>query len=201
VAGGIGVNQDLSGDKQFLADVVSAPEVAAKKTWADQERERVVQRFGGLDEMRAKLGLSRRKMCEVLLVDASAWTRWTRHSSADSAPAHVFRTLELLLERKLATDGVSDGAKTFKVPAEPSMPQSFIGEAGVIADQVPNGGLNTSSDQRHGDYQNLVSQIEILRFKVESLSKHVAQQEVLGFGWKLFAVVTFLGLGFLFIQN
>lgn len=52
----------------------------------------VIQRqIGGLEEIRQKLGLSQRKMAQLLLVDPSAWSRWVKE---DSAPPHVFRALE-----------------------------------------------------------------------------------------------------------
>ncbi|NJL24092.1 MAG: hypothetical protein HC902_02180 [Calothrix sp. SM1_5_4] len=60
----------------------------------------IQRRFGGLEEMRAKLGLSRRKICQLLLVDPSAWSRWT--AAGGQAPPHIFRALEwyLLLSEK-----------------------------------------------------------------------------------------------------
>lgn len=57
-------------------------------------------RFGGLDEVRRRLGLSRRQICQILLVDPSAWTRWCRDE--DRVPPHIYRALEwyLTLESK-----------------------------------------------------------------------------------------------------
>lgn len=58
-------------------------------------------KYGGIEEVRRNLGFSRRKMCQLLLVDPSAWTRWTRDESR--VPPHVYRSLEwyLALEKKL----------------------------------------------------------------------------------------------------
>jgi len=50
----------------------------------------IEKRLGGLDSVRESLGLSQRKMAQLLLVDPSAWTRWT---SGDAAPPHVWRAL------------------------------------------------------------------------------------------------------------
>jgi hypothetical protein len=47
---------------------------------------------GDLDEIRQKLGLSRRKICQLLLVDPSAWTRWTQPGG--EAPPHIYRALD-----------------------------------------------------------------------------------------------------------
>lgn len=59
--------------------------------------------FGGLEEIRQKLGFSRRKMCQLLLVDPSAWTRWTKDEA--KVPPHIFRSLEwyLALSQKVLT--------------------------------------------------------------------------------------------------
>lgn len=50
----------------------------------------IKRQIGDLEELRSKLGLSRRKMCQMLLVDPSSWTRWTK----EGAPPHVYRALE-----------------------------------------------------------------------------------------------------------
>lgn len=66
----------------------------------DAEIRVIRARVGNLEEIRAKLGLSRRKICQLLLVDPSAWTRWT--SPGGEAPPHIYRALEwyMLLSEK-----------------------------------------------------------------------------------------------------
>ena len=58
------------------------------------------RKLGGLEEIRGRLGLSSRKMAQLLMVDPSAWTRWVQ--GGDSAPPHVWRALAwyLALEEK-----------------------------------------------------------------------------------------------------
>lgn len=60
----------------------------------------ITKQYGDLEEIRRKLGLSKRKMAQLLLVDPSAWTRWT--SQAGEAPPHIYRALEwyLVLQEK-----------------------------------------------------------------------------------------------------
>ena len=53
------------------------------------------KRIGSLESMRLELGLSQRKMCQLLLVDPSAWTRWTK--SGGDAPPHIYRMLQWYL--------------------------------------------------------------------------------------------------------
>lgn len=61
----------------------------------EAEVEIIRRRLGSLETVRQKLGLSRRRICQLLMVDPSAWTRWT--SQNDSAPPHVWRALEWYL--------------------------------------------------------------------------------------------------------
>lgn len=50
--------------------------------------------LGGLEDVRIRMGLSRRKICQLLLVDPSAWTRWTRDET--KVPPHVWKMLQLI---------------------------------------------------------------------------------------------------------
>ena len=81
--------------------VIESPKVKAPLRMRYEAELKVIRmRVGGLEEIRAKLGLSRRKMCQLLLVDPSAWTRWT--TKGGDAPPHIYRALEwylLLSER------------------------------------------------------------------------------------------------------
>lgn len=60
----------------------------------------IKQKHGDLEAIRHRLGLSKRKISQILMVDPSAWTRWTK--KGEDAPAHVYRSLEwyLLLQEK-----------------------------------------------------------------------------------------------------
>lgn len=62
----------------------------------DIEVEQVIQRWGDLDQIRHQLGLSQRKICQLLLVDPSAWTRWQK--AEQQAPPHIYRALDWFME-------------------------------------------------------------------------------------------------------
>lgn len=66
----------------------------------EAEVQSFIKREGSLEDIRRKLGLSKRKVCQLLLVDPSAWTRWVK--GASGAPPHIYRALEwyLLLQEK-----------------------------------------------------------------------------------------------------
>jgi transcriptional regulator with XRE-family HTH domain len=60
----------------------------------------IKRKLGNLEDIRKTLGLSQRKICQLLFVDPSAWTRWTK--GRDEAPPHIYRMLQwyLALEDK-----------------------------------------------------------------------------------------------------
>ena len=58
----------------------------------EAERSVLIDQFGGLEDIRTRLGLSKRKMSQLLLVDPSAWTRWVKDES--QAPPHIYRSLQ-----------------------------------------------------------------------------------------------------------
>ena len=61
----------------------------------------IERQLEGLEGVRSKLGLSQRKMAQLLLVDPSAWTRWNR--PGHRAPGVVWRALQwyMILNEKI----------------------------------------------------------------------------------------------------
>lgn len=86
---------------EFLNDV-PAPRSALRMRYA-AETKVFRDQHGGLENIREKLGFSRRKMCQLLLVDPSAWTRWMKDEA--KVPPHIYRSLEwfLALNQKMLT--------------------------------------------------------------------------------------------------
>ena len=70
----------------------------------EAEVEVIRRKLGNLEDIRKTLGLSQRKISQLLFVDPSAWTRWTKSGAGnkDSAPPHIYRMLQwyLALEDK-----------------------------------------------------------------------------------------------------
>lgn len=52
-------------------------------------------RFLGIENVRKTLGFSQRKMCQLLMVDPSAWSRWLKDEA--KVPPHIYRALEWML--------------------------------------------------------------------------------------------------------
>jgi len=97
----LGQNSDLN--NQSFLDNLESSETRAKTSLRMKYEAEVVafrKREGSLEDIRRKLGLSKRKIGQLLLVDPSAWTRWTKADG--DAPPHIYRALEwyLLLQDK-----------------------------------------------------------------------------------------------------
>lgn len=67
----------------------------------EAQSEVIRRQIGELEQVREKLGLNARKICQLLLVDPSAWNRWTR--PGNTAPPHIWRALQwyMIVQEKL----------------------------------------------------------------------------------------------------
>lgn len=65
---------------------------AASRLKYESEAQIIQKKLGDLEQIRHSLGLSRRKMAQLLLVDPSAWTRWCKNP--ERVPPHVYRSLQ-----------------------------------------------------------------------------------------------------------
>lgn len=71
----------------------------------EAQAEVIRQQIGGLEGARNKLGLSQRKMAQLLLVDPSAWNRWIKNEK--STPPSVFRSIQWYLALNEKIPGLS----------------------------------------------------------------------------------------------
>ena len=81
-----------------------------------KEKLDIESEHGTLEDMREKLGMSRRKICQLLLVDPSAWTRWTK--SKEGAPPHVYQALRWYMELN------QQGGGAQKISAQPLLKEA-----------------------------------------------------------------------------
>jgi len=60
----------------------------------------IKSQIGDLEDIRFRLGLSARKMAQLLMVDPSAWSRWCKKITPP--PPHIYRALQwyLILQEK-----------------------------------------------------------------------------------------------------
>jgi hypothetical protein len=61
----------------------------------------IKNQIGDLETIRQGLGLSQRKICQLLMVDPSSWTRWTRWG--ENIPPHIYRALQwyMIIQEKI----------------------------------------------------------------------------------------------------
>ncbi|MEK7356290.1 MAG: hypothetical protein AAB250_07560 [Bdellovibrionota bacterium] len=95
----------------------------------EAESEVIRKKLGDLETIRGQLGLSQRKIAQLLLVDPSAWTRWTK--AGEKAPPHVYRMLQwyLALQEKYPALDVNFWLNTVAQRPE-------IATAGALADST-----------------------------------------------------------------
>lgn len=77
--------------EEFIENTPSTRARSSLRQRYEAEARVIERRIGGLEKAREGLGLSQRKMAQLLLVDPSAWTRWTQ--TPQGAPPHVWRAL------------------------------------------------------------------------------------------------------------
>ncbi len=145
----------------------------------------IQKKIGNLEDIRKSLGLSRRKMAQLLLVDPSAWTRWTKNK--DSAPPHIFRSLQWYMTL---------------IDKQPGWhPQNSFNSGDVVKIQEER--LN----QVQSDLERQISYLKSENNRLETeLTKRVEdfedsrplealeRQTSIELGWKLLALLNLLGL-------
>lgn len=52
--------------------------------------------LGSIEDIRQQLGLTQRKVCQLLMVDPSTWTRWLKDE--DRVPPHIYRAFQWYLQ-------------------------------------------------------------------------------------------------------
>ncbi len=137
----------------------------------------IQKQHGGLEDMRVKLNISRKQICDFLMVDPSAWSRWTageKGGDRSAVPPHVYRTMALIM----ASSGVqADSAFT---------PATVRAVARVTTPPISH---NPPLDEYPQMNQALASQNETLREKLETAQKQNEKFEVLTMGWKIILIL------------
>lgn len=103
----------------------------------------IKKQLGSLEKIREDLGLSQRKMGQLLLVDPSALTRWNREN--EEAPPHIWRALQWYM------------ALNEKIPG--LTPQYFIGKDPQILHEKALRKIEEEKAQR----MNLELDLEVLK--------------------------------------
>lgn len=112
---------------------------------------------GSLESVRTELGLSQRKMAQLLMVDPSSWTRWTKQG--DEAPPHIWRALQWYLALREKIPGLT--------------PHYFTGTNPQILHQKALAELDVEREQRLQQQLNLERKLDALTFEKAKLESSV----------------------------
>ncbi len=126
----------------------------------EAEVEVISRQIGGLEGARQTLGLSQRKMCQLLLVDPSAWTRWQK----TGAPPHIYRALQWYLSLNEKIPGLT--------------PEYFIGSDPAktqIQFEKTSARLNFAEQRLQESVENYSSEISALKAQINSLQKSLEE--------------------------
>lgn len=113
----------------------------------EAQTEVIKRQLGDLEQIREKLGLSQRKMAQLLLVDPSSWSRWTK--KGDEAPPQVWRALQWYM----ALQG--------KIPG--LQPQYFFSEGLRNIEQLKRDEIDTLRKDLMKKMSSLESQVQFYK--------------------------------------
>ncbi|UOF01988.1 hypothetical protein [Bdellovibrio reynosensis] len=139
----------------------------------------IQKQLGNLDEIRGNLGLSQRKMAQLLLVDPSSWTRWTKNG--DEAPPHIWRALQWYMALREKIPGLT--------------PQYFISTNPQVLHQKALKEVELERQERLETMENLSSKLQIILSEKNQLSSELLQMKKdLNFHKKISIVVLLVSI-------
>ncbi len=142
------------------------------------------KQLGGLEKVRGELGLSARKICQLLLVDPSAWNRWCRPGG--KAPPHVWRALQWYLLLHDKWPGIGHGAFLSQISGHAPRPSN--------QDQI----LAAEQLSLHNRIANLEGRAEVLAQELKQSQRMIRVYEMAG---TLLALVCIGFVLFLFFRS
>lgn len=150
--GQVGSEKAPSNEGFFEGDIEARSKTSLRMHYEAQVQ--VIQnQIGNLEEIRGSLGLSQRKMAQLLLVDPSTWTRWTKNG--DEAPPHIWRALQWYSALKEKIPGLT--------------PQYFIGSNPQALHQKALRELDIERQERQQNLNVLALKLDHLAAERDSL--------------------------------
>jgi hypothetical protein len=91
----------LAGSPSPQPKLNSGPVKSSTRLLFEAQVSVIKNQIGDLETIRQGLGLSQRKICHLLMVDPSSWTRWTRWG--EGVPPHIYRALQwyMIIQEKI----------------------------------------------------------------------------------------------------
>jgi len=130
----------------------------------------IQKQLGNLEKIRTDLGLSQRKICQLLMVDPSAWTRWQKENEA---PPHIWRALQWYMTLQEKIPGLT--------------PQYFIGKDPQILHEKA---LSKIAEEKA---QRMTLEAEIHRLKDSFHSQELKLTQNLKF-YKLISYISLISI-------
>lgn len=139
----------------------------------------IQKQIGNLEEIRGNLSLSQRKMAQLLLIDPSSWTRWTKQG--DEAPPHIWRALQWYL------------ALNEKIPG--LTPQYFISSNPQVLHQKALKELDLERQERIENMEAFTQKLQNLMQEREGLHGELGQlKKDLNFHKKMSIVILLISI-------
>lgn len=156
-----GVGQDLF-EKELLNESFEEGDLGPRSKTSlriNYEAQVAVMRrqMGSLESVRLELGLSQRKIAQLLMVDPSSWTRWTKQG--DEAPPHIWRALQWYMALREKIPGLT--------------PHYFTGTNPQVLHQKALAELDQERDQRLQQQALLEQKMDLLLSEKANLEANV----------------------------
>lgn len=154
----------------------------------EAEVTQIQKQTGSLEKIRTDLGLSARKMCQLLLVDPSAWNRWSKPGG--KAPPHIWRALQWYIISQEKLPGLTPN---FFLSHRPMLPPAAKLDPNVVK-QVQ--GIESSHKDLHQRIQALEDKAVQLMEELKNSQRTVRIYELAGsmIGLMILGFVIFLFL-------
>lgn len=181
---GLETNQNKNRSEGLLASLSTK---TSRRLQYEAEVAVIRKKLGTLEDIRQSLGLSRRKMAHLLMVDPSAWSRWTKPEA--SVPPHIYRGLQwymALIEKQVAwhPQNSFNSGEVHKINEE-RLSQVQMDMNRQIAY------LKKENNRLEEELSKRVAQIE--EKSIDTAREHDVSVSL---GWKLLVLLNFLGLFF-----
>jgi hypothetical protein len=155
----------------------------------DQEVLLIKAKHGDLESIRAKLNLSKRKVCELLLVDPSSWSRWTTQVGED-APPYIYRSLQWylsLIDKDVSWHPMNSFMGLLPKKGESMQLQKLKEELQLVKSSLKDKPTINSEPFLNANLSD----------ELTGLRKMIEKQQDLSSSWKLLVLLNLVAIGLL----
>lgn len=165
------------------------------------------KKHGSLEDIRRELGFSQKQMGELLLVDASAWSRWIK--PGEDAPAHIYqalgwyletRELQHLKQHQVVQESPRDIRSVFKSDLAPF---DFVEKSSEASARTAMLGPQPQVDSSafNEAVSDVTEKMALWEIEKNQLAEKLKKSEALQTGWKLFLILNSFILFYLIVNR